>query len=102
MESAISSKRKDDRIEVRVRRELKEVVVRAAQLVHQTISDFVLSAVVERAQAVIREAELIKLSRRDSERFLAALDADLKPNDALMKAAHEYREAVSKGSLQTV
>jgi uncharacterized protein (DUF1778 family) len=85
---------KDTRLDLRVTSDVKADVEKAAALSGQTVSAFVLSAVVRLASKVIRESEEIKLSARDRDRFLAALDRDeAKPNAALRRAAKRYKAA---------
>jgi uncharacterized protein (DUF1778 family) len=92
---------KDDRIDCRVDRGTKERLSRAAELRGQNLSEFMLVAAKEAADAVLRDAEVLALTRRDSERFVAALLGESKPNEALRSAAEEYREAVASGRLQS-
>ncbi len=42
----------------------------------------------------------IRLSKRDTKRFLDALDAGVKPSAALVKAAKEYYQAILEGRLE--
>jgi uncharacterized protein (DUF1778 family) len=83
-----------ERLDVRMAPEVKSEIERAAALSGQTVSNFVIEATVRRARKVIREASEIRLSARDRDRFLAALDrTDAKPNAALLKAAKRHKAA---------
>lgn len=79
------------RINIHVRRELKQTVEDAAVTLGQTMSEFVVSTVVREARQVLRQAQVTRLTNRDRDRFLEALDAiDTKPNAALQAAARRY------------
>ena len=81
----------DARINIRVRSELKQTIEAAAGTLGQTMSEFVVSTVVREARQVLRQAEVTRLTNRDRDRFLEALDAlDTKPNAALKAAARRY------------
>ncbi len=81
----------DARINIRVRSELKQIVEDAAVTLGQTMSEFVVSTVAREARQVLRQAQVTRLTNRDRDRFLEALDAiDTKPNAALKAAARRY------------
>ena len=57
----------------------------------QTVSEFTISTVVQEARHVLEAAQVTRLSLRDRDRFLAALDdVDATPNAALKAAAKRY------------
>jgi uncharacterized protein (DUF1778 family) len=93
--------RKNDRIDVRVRRESKLLINRAALLMDQSVSDFMVSCALERSRQVVREAERVELSYRDAERFAAALQQPPAPNSALKEAVEKYDKSIAEGRLQT-
>jgi uncharacterized protein (DUF1778 family) len=64
---------KDERLEARVPVELKTMFQRAADLEGVTLTDYVISALVEKSRTTIREHEVITLTGRDREVFLEAL-----------------------------
>lgn len=83
--------RSDARINVRLPSELKQTIEDAAAALGQTVSEFAVSTVVREARQVLQEAQVTRLSNRDRDRFLEALDAvDAKPNEALKAAARRY------------
>lgn len=83
--------RNDARINVRLPSELKQTIEEAASALGQTVSEFAVSTVVREARQVLRDAQITRLSNRDRDRFLGALDAaDAKPNAALKAAARRY------------
>ncbi len=86
----------DARINVRISSELKQTIEEAAAALGQTVSDFTISTVVREARQVIHDAQFTRLSNRDRDSFLAALDAsNAKPNDALKAAARRYRKRMA-------
>lgn len=87
----MATTRSDARINIRPPSELKQPVEEAAAALGQTLHEFALATVVREARQVLRENEFAKLSNRDRDRFLEALDAaDSKPNAALKAAARRY------------
>lgn len=92
--------RKDERIDVRLNREAKLTISRAAALRQQSVSDFILSATLERSHEVIERANVIRLDEHESERFLAALASPPEPSPKLREAAENYQKALAKGRLE--
>ena len=86
-----TASRNDARINVRLPSELKQTIEEAASALGQTVSEFAISTVVREARQVLQDAQITRLSNRDRDRFLAALDAaNVKPNAALKAAARRY------------
>lgn len=77
---------KTDRFEVRVNAEEKETVERAAMLSGLTVSAYMRSCIIQRANQDIHQLETIALSNRDRELFLQALD-DSTPSTGTLKTA---------------
>ena len=83
--------RNDARINVRLPSELKQTIEEAASALGQSVSEFAIATVVREARLVLQDAQVTRLSNRDRDRFLKALDAlDVKPNAALKAAARRY------------
>lgn len=83
--------RNDARINVRLPSALKQTIEEAASALGQTVSEFAISTVVREARQVLHDVQITRLSNRDRDRFLKALDAaDAKPNAALKAAARRY------------
>ena len=83
--------RNDARINVRLSSELKRTIEEAASALGQTVSEFAISTVVREARQVLQDARITRLSNRDRDDFLKALNAiDAKPNAALKAAARRY------------
>jgi len=78
------------RFEARVETDVLAVIRRAAEIQGRTMSDFVVSAAREAAQRAISDADLIRLSVADSERFAEAILLPAKPTDALQRALDRH------------
>ncbi len=80
------------RLEARISTELHAMLKRAAELQGRTMTDFVVSAVQQAAHRAIEQAEIVRLSQADSQRFAEALFSPPPPTPALERAfAHRRR-----------
>lgn len=78
------------RIDLRVPGETKALVERAADLEGKSLTAFVEAVVVERAKSVLEHYETTRHTRRDQEAFLALLDSEEGPSEALTQAIDRY------------
>jgi uncharacterized protein (DUF1778 family) len=76
-----------DRMNIRVKPEVKARLLRAAALRHTDLTSFVTQSALREAETVIAEADAIKVSERDFGRILELLDNPPKPNAKLRAAA---------------
>ncbi|NGO55538.1 DUF1778 domain-containing protein [Allomesorhizobium camelthorni] len=76
-----------DRMNIRVKPEVKARLLRAAALRNTDLTSFVTQSALREAETVIAEAEAIRASERDFTRILDLLDNPPKPNDRLRAAA---------------
>ncbi len=76
-----------DRMNIRVKPEVKARLLRAAALRHIDLTSFVTQTALREAEAVIAEADSINASERDFVRILELLDNPPKPNARLRAAA---------------
>ncbi|WP_433691567.1 DUF1778 domain-containing protein [Herbaspirillum seropedicae] len=74
------------RLEARISPELQQLLKRAAEIEGRTLTDFVVTAVQEAAQRAIEQAEVVRLSLEDQQRFADALLAPPAPSAALQRA----------------
>ena len=90
---AVSQKnqKSDARLDFRLNRRVKEVIEQAAAVSGQSVSDFAVSALYRTAKEILEREQTTRLSNRDRDVFLALLDSDAKPNDALKRAAKKYK-----------
>ncbi|MCH9668700.1 MAG: DUF1778 domain-containing protein [Actinomycetia bacterium] len=85
------------RLEFRVRPDRKSLIERAAELMHEPVSEFARTAAEEKAQRIIDEHEATTtVSAEFFDDLLAALDAPAKPNAALQRAAKRARDVVER------
>lgn len=77
----------NNRMSLRVTPEEKEVLMRAAALLHTNLTDFIIRNTVSAARKVIEENERIALSARDSLQVLDLLESPPAPNGKLLAAA---------------
>ncbi|AWV01137.1 MULTISPECIES: DUF1778 domain-containing protein [Burkholderia] len=80
------------RFEARIETDVHAVIRRAAEIQGRTMSDFVVSAAREAAQRAIADAEIIRLSVTDSERFAQAILSPAEPVDALKRALERHEQ----------
>lgn len=78
------------RITARVPLGVQQVLETAASLTGATLNQFVVQAALREAERIIEQERVIRLSVRDAEAFLAALDQPLPPNAALKAALEEH------------
>ena len=83
------------RLEARISTELHAMLKRAAEIQGRTMTDFVVSAVQEAAQRAIEQAEVIRLSQADSQRFAEALLSPAPPTPALKRAFERRHRLVA-------
>ena len=79
------------RLDVRLKTDIKRIIEQAATASGQTVSDFVISSALKTAHEVMERHHTTLLSNRDRDLFLALLDADDEPNEALKKGFAEYQ-----------
>ncbi|HXG65016.1 MAG TPA: DUF1778 domain-containing protein [Blastocatellia bacterium] len=85
--------RSDARLDFRLNQQVKEVIEQAAAVSGQSVSDFAVSVLYRTAKEVLENERNTRLSDRDRDIFLALLDSDAKPNEALKRAANRYKKA---------
>jgi uncharacterized protein (DUF1778 family) len=85
---------KGDRLQVRLDAASKGVLQRAASYRRKTVSQFVLASALEEAEKVIRENEVVSLSKADWTIFFDALTDPPPPNASLRKAFSRYQKAI--------
>jgi uncharacterized protein (DUF1778 family) len=78
------------RITARVPLAVQETLEMAASLTGATLNQFVVQTALREAERIIEQERVIRLSARDTQAFLAALDKPLPPNAALKAALKNY------------
>jgi uncharacterized protein (DUF1778 family) len=74
-----------------VTEEQKQLFMQAAALQGRTLTGFLVSSAVEVASKIVREHEVITLTGRDREAFVASLLKPPAPGERLRKAAARYK-----------
>ena len=77
----------NSRMSLRIRPEEKALLLRAVALKHTDLTDFVVRHALRAAEAVIEEADRVRLSERDSLRVMDLLENPPAPNAKLLAAA---------------
>jgi uncharacterized protein (DUF1778 family) len=85
---------KDERIEARVTSALKETIARAAYLRGQSITDFVVNSAQDAALQIIKEHEILTLSKKDRQTFIEALLDETPPSDQSRADAQWYKKVM--------
>ncbi|MCK5798126.1 MAG: DUF1778 domain-containing protein [Deltaproteobacteria bacterium] len=74
---------KEERIDLRTSREVKDLIQRAADLIGTTMSAFILHCSYDAAREALAQQASVVVSDRDRDLFLRLLDDPPAPNDAL-------------------
>ena len=82
------------RLNFRLPPEIKEKIENAAIVSGVTVTDFAITALANTAQEVLEKHHTTILSDRDRDIFLAMLEDDSEPNEALKNAVEEYKRRV--------
>lgn len=84
-----------ERLEARVSHDKKHLFKYAADLSGHTLTDFLIAAAYEAATRIIKEHELLELSKKDRDVFFDALLHPSKPSSKLVNAAKKYKKNVT-------
>ena len=82
---------KMDRIDLRITREQKELLARAAALSGVSMSSFLVNNALDQAKRIVVKSETITLSDRDRDLFYSILKNPPKPNKNLVKLMRNHR-----------
>lgn len=83
------------RLDVRLAADHKDLIEQAAGLLGQTVSAFTVSTLVSEAERVVDRFGSLRLSDRDRDVFLAALDKAPAPKAKLRRAVREHAKKVA-------
>jgi uncharacterized protein (DUF1778 family) len=87
---------KESRLHIRCDSYARQLLDKAANYAHVSISEFVLSNALASAERVVQTHESITLKSKDFEAFLTALDAPGKPNAALKRAFKRHTTQITR------
>lgn len=94
IKSKSNSESKIIRLDMRIDQDKKLLIETAATLTGQTVTNFAISNLVEKAIAVIEQHQKIALSNRDRDIFLSALEREPKHLPELAKALELHSKIV--------
>ena len=80
-----ATKRREDRLEVRLTPKSKSMLKRAASVERMTVSAFILDKGLAAAAETLADCHDFRLSAKQYDSFIAALDAPVKPRPRLEK-----------------
>lgn len=83
---------KEDRVEFRTSHEERMQFEIAATYLGMNLSAFLRMAALERSAEVVKDNNVLVLSDKDRDIFLAALENPPEPNENLKKAFFEYKK----------
>jgi len=85
---------KNERINLRLKSSAKSLIERAAGFEGKTVSHFILSSALERAEKTVQEHETMALNEKNSRAFFDALSAPVRFNGKLIAALEEHDKRV--------
>lgn len=80
------------RITARVPFQVQETLEMAASMVGATVNQFIVQTALREAERIIEQERVIRLSTRDTEAFLRAIDSPSLPGPKLLKILQDYTE----------
>lgn len=84
------------RLNFRLPSKTKAKIERAAVAEGLTVTDFAVHALIDMADKVLERHHSRKLTDRDRNLFLAILDTDDEPNEALRSAFEDHKDLIAK------
>lgn len=84
-----------ERINLRLKQSAKQLLERAASFEGMTVSNFILSSALARAEKTVQQHEVMSLNAHDSEKFFNALAALIRFNRKLLAAFEEHERRVN-------
>lgn len=89
---------KQERINLRLKAQAKEVLERAASYEGKTVSSFILTHALSGAEKTIQEHEIMRLNTSDAEAFFHSLNQPVRFNSKLIDALMTHDKRVIKAS----
>ena len=81
------------RVSARVPAQVQETLELAAAMVGATVNQFMVQTALREAERIIEQEWVIRLSARDAEMFIQALESPPPPNAKLKAALQHYQDA---------
>lgn len=92
MSTSTISRAKTERLEARISSQQKRLFEKAARIQGRTLTEFVLHSAQVIASNVLQEQSLMKLSAKETEKFVDSLLNTPAPGVRLAEAAERYKE----------
>jgi uncharacterized protein (DUF1778 family) len=89
-----ATQNKNERINLRVKSSAKHLIARAADFEGKTVSHFILTSALKRAEETVQEHQMMTLNTKNSRAFFDALAAPVRFNRKLTAALEEYDKRV--------
>jgi uncharacterized protein (DUF1778 family) len=89
-----AAQNKNERINLRLKSKTKRIIELAAGFEGKTISHFILTSALERAEKTVQAHELMTLNANNSKAFFDALAAPVRFNQNLLEAFEEHENRV--------
>jgi uncharacterized protein (DUF1778 family) len=89
-----ATQNKNERINLRVKSSAKRLIARAADFEGNTVSHFILTSALKRAEETVKKHQMMTLNTKNSKAFFNALDAPVRFNRKLTAALEEYDKRV--------
>lgn len=83
----------NNRLSIRISRDEKDLLIRAAALMHTDVTTFVLQTVLPAAESVIEDRERFHLDKMERRRLFELLESPPEPNEHLIEAARTLRSS---------
>jgi uncharacterized protein (DUF1778 family) len=87
---------RSDRISLRLGRDAKRKLERAVAYSDKTLTNFVIDVALQRAEAIVRQREVITLTRAEWDRIQRMLLDPPEPNKRLQRAFAEHTRVVRR------
>jgi len=87
------------RLTARVPEGVHALIEEAASLCGATVNQFLVQAAKERAQKVLEEERVVRLSRHDTKVFFQALENPPPVNEAMKRAARRHAELMGRAEV---
>ncbi len=95
--ATIEIPQKTERVVSRVSPDVKALLEQAASWAgFSSVNQFIVQSAIREAERIMRQEQVIRLSARDTQAFLQALEHPPQPNAALLAAAKRYQRTVVK------
>lgn len=89
-----ATQNKNERINLRLKSKTKRIIELAAGFEGKTVSHFILTSALERAEKTVQAHELMSLNANNSRAFFDALASPVRFNQNLLEAFEEHEKRI--------